>query len=204
MWVRFARGMAGLMTMQAQLVAGQIVAAPGVAGRPIKALDIAAGHGMFGIALLQQHPQACVGGLDWPNVLAVAREHAAKFHVVDRYTTLPGSAFEVDFGTDYDVILVPNFLHHFDAETNITLLKKVYAALKPGGRVVTLEFAPDDSRVTPPGAAAFAIIMLASTPAGDAFTVAELTAMYAAAGFHDVTTTMLPLGSQRVLTGVKR
>jgi len=82
----------------------------------------------------------------------------------------------------YDLVLVPNFLHHFDKPTNIELLKKVHAALRPGGLCATLEFAPDDSRVNPPGAGAFALIMLISTPAGDAYTVKELTAMHEAAG----------------------
>jgi len=44
-------------------------------------------------------------------VLEVARENAKKFGVADRYKNLPGSIFDVDIGTGYDLILVPNFLH---------------------------------------------------------------------------------------------
>ncbi len=206
MWVHFARGMAGLMTMPAQMLAKHVLEATGGAGggRAMKVLDIAAGHGMFGIAVAQQNPQAKVVGLDWGIVLKVALENAAKFGVADRYSTLAGSAFEVVLGPgEFDVVLIPNFLHHFDVATNVTLLKKVHAALKPGGMAATLEFAPESDRLTPPGAGAFALVMLASTPAGDAYTVEEITGMYAKAGFKNMQAGMLPMGMQRVITGVK-
>ncbi len=42
---------------------------------------------------------------------------------------IPGSAFDVDLGggkgTNYDVVLLPNFLHHFDAAVCEGLLKRV-------------------------------------------------------------------------------
>jgi hypothetical protein len=56
-------------------------------------------------------------------------------------------------------------------------------ALAPGGRVVTVEFVPDEGRVTPPHAAMFGLVMLCTTSAGDAYTFAELDAMFRRAGF---------------------
>ena len=67
-------------------------------------------------------------------------------------------------------MLLTNFLHHFDHPTNVALLKKVHAALQPGGRAVTLEFVPNEDRVSPPMPAGFSMIMLTTTPAGDAYT----------------------------------
>jgi hypothetical protein len=81
---------------------------------------------------------------------------------------------------------VPNFLHHFDVPTCTTLLKKVRAALKPGGRAAIVEFIPNDDRVTPPTAAAFSMIMLVNTPSGDAYTFAEIESMAKNAGFPRV------------------
>ncbi len=63
------------------------------------------------------------------------------------------------------------------------LLRKVRASLAPNGRVVTLEFVPNEDRVTPPTAASFALIMLASTPEGDAYTFSEYERMFRDAGF---------------------
>jgi SAM-dependent methyltransferase len=116
-------------------------------------------------------------------VLAVATENAKVLGVAERHRTIAGDAFKVDFGTAYDIALLTNFLHHFDRDTNVALLRKVAGALKKGGRVVVLEFVPNDDRVSPPFAAGFALTMLAGTPAGDAYTFRELQEMLTAAGF---------------------
>src|SRR5258708_29590965 len=178
-WVEFARSMVGLAGPAAQEI-GKTIARPGHA---IKVLDIAAGHGMFGIAIAQNNSQARIVGLDWKNVLEVALDNARNAGVADRYSTVAGSAFDAALGPAYDLVLLPNFLHHFDPPTNVGLLKKIHAAMKPGGRVATVEFVPNDDRVTPPSAAAFSMMMLASTPAGDAYTFKEFDQMFRDAGF---------------------
>jgi 2-polyprenyl-3-methyl-5-hydroxy-6-metoxy-1,4-benzoquinol methylase len=179
-WVDFARSMAPMMMMASEGMAAIVLG--GQTG-PIKVLDIAAGHGLFGISILRSNPNAKVTAVDWKNVLEVARGNAQKFGVEDRYSTIPGSIFDVEIGSGYDLVLVPNFLHHFDVPTCEKLLRKLHAALKPGGRVATLEFVPNPDRVSPPMPAAFALTMLASTPSGDAYTEAELRSMATNAGF---------------------
>jgi ubiquinone/menaquinone biosynthesis C-methylase UbiE len=195
-WVEFARGMAPLMAPIAEMIAGRLEAA---AGRPWRVLDIAAGHGLFGIALAKQNPNAQIVALDWPNVLAVARENAEAAGVAGRYRTLPGDAFEVEFGSGYDLVLLTNFLHHFDPPTCEALLRKVHAALGPGGRAVTLEFVPNEDRVTPPETAGFSLVMLATTPRGDAYTFSELERMFRSAGFSASEIQALPPSFQQLV-----
>jgi ubiquinone/menaquinone biosynthesis C-methylase UbiE len=168
---------------------------------PMRVLDIAAGHGLFGIEIAKQNPQARVTGLDWAKVLEVAVDNARKVGVADRYDLLPGSAFEVDFGGPYDVVLLTNFLHHFDVPTCVGLLKKVHAALRPGGRAATLEFVPNEDRVSPPMPAGFSLTMLATTAAGDAYTLSELTSMYTDAGFKAITAHPIPMSPHTVVMG---
>jgi len=179
-WVEFAQAMAPMMAMPAELIA-KLVGAPSGAGWQV--LDIAAGHGLFGIAIARQNPNATIVAADWPAVLEVAKANAAKAAVSARYATLPGSAFETDFGGAYDMVLLTNFLHHFDPATCEKLLRKVHAALKPGGRAVTLEFVPNEDRVSPPTPAAFSMVMLGTTEAGDAYNFSELDRMFRNAGF---------------------
>jgi len=179
-WVDFARGMTNLMTLPAELLARLIGADR---SEPWKVLDIAAGHGMFGVTIAKHNPKAKIVAVDWASVLQVATENAKRVGVADRHTLLPGSAFDVQFGNDYDLVLVTNFLHHFDLPTNEKLLKKVNAALKPGGRVVILEFVPNEDRVSPPESAGFPLVMLAGTPAGDAYTYSEHQGILRSAGF---------------------
>ena len=199
-WVKFARGMAALMMIPAQLIAKLV---DPQADRKLKILDIAAGHGLFGIAFAKNNPHAEIHAVDWKGVLEVAKENAQKAGVADRYHTIEGSAFDVEFGTGYDLVMITNFLHHFDPPTNETLLRKVHAALADGGRVATLEFVPNDDRVTPPDSAGFSLVMLAGTPSGDAYTFAELERMAANAGFSRSTIHPLPPTIQQVVVSEK-
>ena len=196
-WVDFANGMAPMMAPLTGPL-GEIV----LEGRttPMRVLDIAAGHGLFGIEIAKRNPQAHVVALDWARVLDVAEENARKAGVAERYERLQGSAFEVDFGGLYDVVLLTNFLHHFDAPTCVGLLRKVRAALKPTGICATLEFVPNEDRVTPPMAAAFSLTMLVSTPAGDAYTFSELEAMHRAVGFRRIKAHPIPNSPHTVVT----
>jgi 2-polyprenyl-3-methyl-5-hydroxy-6-metoxy-1,4-benzoquinol methylase len=199
-WVKFARAVAPMMAMPAQLLAP--IVDPG-ANQKLKILDIAAGHGLYGLAFAKRNPQAEVVAVDWRNVLEVAKENAQAAGVSARYQTRPGSAFDVDYGTGYDIILLTNFLHHFDPPTCETLLRKVRGALADGGRAVTLEFVPNPDRVSPPQAAAFSMMMLGSTPAGDAYTFAELETMFRNAGFARSEMHELPPSIERVVISHK-
>jgi hypothetical protein len=137
-------------------------------------------------------------------VLQVARANARQAGVEDRYRLLPGSAFDTEYGGPYDIVLLTNFLHHFDAATCVSLLRRVRAAMKTGGKVAALEFVPNEDRVSPPTPAAFAIMMLASTAAGDAYTLSEYRAMYEAAGFGEVSGHPVTGGPHTVVLGVAR
>jgi precorrin-6B methylase 2 len=191
-WVEFAHAMAPMAAMSAEFIADLV--------SPVssKVLDIAAGHGLFGIAIAKRNPNARIVALDWPAVVEVATENAQKAGVADRHTTIPGSAFDADYGSGYDVVLLTNFLHHFDPPTCETLLRKVHAALNPGGKAVTLEFVPNEDRVSPPTAAGFSLAMLASTASGDAYTFSELETMFRNAGFSGSQAHALP-GPQTVI-----
>ncbi len=190
-WVRYARDMMPLALPQARKAAE-------VAGAVFSVVDLAAGHGMFGITILQHSPHARCLAVDWPNVLELARENAQKAGVQDRYETSPGNAFEVDLGRNHDLILLPNILHHFDRQACETLLRRAHSALRPAGRVFVVELVPHEDRVTPSAPAWFATMMLATTPQGDAYTLSEYTSMLAATGFAKPEPHPIP-GSARTL-----
>jgi ubiquinone/menaquinone biosynthesis C-methylase UbiE len=207
-WVKFARAMQPLAFGMAQMLTELIKLDP---GKKTKALDIAAGHGMYGLAFARQYPNLEVVAVDWANVLEVGRENAEKFGVADRWRALPGSAFDVSFGANsdansdkgYDLVLIPNFFHHFDPPTNEKLMRKIHAALNEGGRAVTLEFVPDEGRAEPPHAVTFALTMLVTTARGDAYTFAEYEKMFADAGFSRSELIQLPMGIERMIVSYK-
>ena len=194
-WVKFARAMRPLMYMPAEMIAAELLKG----GEVHKVLDIAAGHGMFGISVAKRNPAAHIYAADWKDVLGVAQQNAQAMGVGDRYHLLPGSAFETDFGGGYDLVLITNFLHHFDVPTCTNFMRKVHAALKPGGRAAIAEFVPNPDRVTPPTAGAFSLIMLATTPKGDAYTFAELESISKNGGFTRVEIAPQEMGLDRLV-----
>ena len=179
LWVDFARSMIPMMAKPAEEI-GIFVrqSQPNVK----KVLDIAAGHGLFGVEIASRCPQAEIVALDWPNVLTVARELAQQAGIASRYRTIAGDAFQQqEFGEGYDLVLLTNFLHHFPCR-HANRCCKIHRSLAPGGRVITLEFVPDENRVTPPPVAEFSLIMLATTPEGDAYTFRGYEQMFCRCG----------------------
>jgi cyclopropane fatty-acyl-phospholipid synthase-like methyltransferase len=150
----------------------------------LRILDVSASHGMYGLSFAVKYPRSRIVALDAESVLEVARENARAAGVADRFSTIGGDAFEVDLGAEYDAVLIPNFLHHFEMGDCIRFLKRVHSSLRSGGRVAIVEFVPNPDRVTPPSVASFAFVMLGTTPGGDAYTFAELTEMLQQSDFH--------------------
>lgn len=199
-WVEFARGMSALQVTPARNLAA-LVDLP--AGRPIKILDIAASHGQFGIALAQKYPLASLYSLDWPGVLEVTEINAREAGVGARFHKIPGDAFAVELGQEYDAVLLTNFLHHFSKEKIAPLLKNIERALNEGGQVIIAGFVPKEDRVSPQYAARFNLTVLANTPMGEAYTFSELKSMLEEAGLTVVESKPLPPGLQTLITARK-
>jgi 2-polyprenyl-3-methyl-5-hydroxy-6-metoxy-1,4-benzoquinol methylase len=195
-WVKFARSMAPFMAPVAAATAGHFES---MDPPPSRILDIAAGHGLFGIEFARRFPGSEVTALDWGPVLDVARENAAAANVSQQYRTLTGSAFEIPFGGPYDLVLMPNFLHHFEEASCIAILKKARVALTPGGQVAVVEFVPNEDRVSPAMPAMFAFLMLATTPGGTSFPPSALTRMFLDAGFAKPEFVPLPPSPQTLV-----
>ncbi len=128
-WVEFARSMAPMMAPLAGPLAA--IASEGLAG-PVRVLDIASGPWLV---RYRSGQEAESGGRASPRSTGlrcslVAEANARKAGIGDRYDLLPGSAFDVEYGGPYDILLLTNFLHHFDPPTCIGLLKKARAALE--------------------------------------------------------------------------
>jgi hypothetical protein len=203
-WVEFARAMLPMARVFAPSVADAVCKS----GAPRRVLDVAAGHGLYGIELARRSPECEVVFQDWPSVLAVARAHAEGAGLAKRAHSLPGSAFEVEFrapgDVGFDAILVTNFLHHFERALCVRFLAKCRAALAPRGRVAVLELALADDRVSPPHPAAFDLVMLATTPRGESYPLSEYEGMFVDAGLARPERHDLPTGAHAVLVAGTR
>ena len=129
---------------------------------------------------------------NWAPVLEVAREHAREQGMEARTEFLEGDARSVDLGGPYDLVLVTQFLHHFPREACLDVLCRLRAAMAPGGKLAVVEFTVDEDRVSPPPAARFSLVLLATTAGGDGFTAAELESLVTEAGFGEVEVARIP------------
>jgi hypothetical protein len=69
--------------------------------------------------------------------------------------------------------------------------------------VAILEFVTNDDQISPKEDAAFALVMLATTPHGDVYTFDQLKFMCSKAGFTHTTFHALGHGEQQVVIGHK-
>lgn len=150
---------------------------------PVSVLDIAAGSGVWGIALAEQSQHVRVSAVDWPDVLKITRKVAARHGVAGRLTKIPGDLLKADFGKNHHVATLGHILHSEGAERSRKLLKKVFHALAPGGTIAVMEFLVNDQRTAPPVSLLFAVNMLINTETGDTFSFKEISGWLREAGF---------------------
>jgi SAM-dependent methyltransferase len=177
---------------------GEALGVPG-ARQPVSVLDLAAGSGVWGIALAQQSPQVRVTAVDWPKVLEVTRRVAARHGVADRCRFVGGDLRDADFGTGHQIATLGHILHSEGEARSKALLKKTFAALAPGGTAVVAEWLTAEDRSGPPPALVFAVNMLVNTEQGDTFSLGLIRGWLEEAGFAGVRTLEGPGPSPLIL-----
>ena len=85
-WVEFAHSMAPMMAPMAAPLGN--IALDGLTG-PVQVLDIAAGHGLFGIAVAKLNPQAHIVAVDWAQSVGSRKSQRAEG---GRGRPLPGAS----------------------------------------------------------------------------------------------------------------
>jgi len=171
----------------------------GDAGEPVSVLDLAAGSGVWGIALAQNSHRVRVTAVDWPNVLPVTRRTVERFHLSDRFTFVEGDLLSADFGTGHTVATLGHILHSEGEERSRKLLAKVFNSLAPGGTIAIAEFLVNEDRTGPVGSLFFAVNMLVNTDHGNTYSFGEISAWLAEAGFVNAHTVPAPGPSPLVL-----
>lgn len=146
-------------------------------------LDLGGGPGAYSIAFLQAHLQMRATIFDLPEVIPMARERVISAGLQDRVRFLGGDLTVDSFGAGYDLALVSNIIHSFDAKTNRELVQKCYDALAPGGMLIIKDFLVDNDRSGPPFSLIFALQMLVRTGGGDTYTINEVKEWTDDAGF---------------------
>jgi ubiquinone/menaquinone biosynthesis C-methylase UbiE len=153
---------------------------------PIRVLDLAAGSGVWGIAMAQRSPQVSVTAVDWPKVLEITRGMATRYGMADRFQFLEGDLGEVSFGTGFDVATLGHILHSEGLTRSRDLIRKTFEALAPGGTIVIAEFLVDADRRGPLPGLIFGVNMLVNTENGNTYSFEEIREWLELAGFFNV------------------
>lgn len=166
---------------------------------PVSVLDLAAGSGVWSVALAQKSPQVRVTAVDWPGVLDVTRRVAARFGVAERYSFVAGDLAAADFGQGHDIAALGHILHSEGEPRSRALLRKTFQALKPGGTIAIQEFLVDNGRTSPSMALIFAVNMLVASDEGDTWSFDEIAGWLRDAGFENPRTVDSPGPSPLIL-----
>ena len=169
------------------------------ASGPVSVLDLAAGSGVWGIALAEASRHVSVRAIDWPDVLPVTRHVADRSGVGARLTTVAGDLLEADFGGPHEIATLGQILHSEGVERSRTLLRRTYEALAPGGTIAIAEFLVDADRRGPLSGLIFAVNMLVNTEAGGTFSFEEIAGWLTEAGFKDTRLLAAPGPSPLIL-----
>jgi 2-polyprenyl-3-methyl-5-hydroxy-6-metoxy-1,4-benzoquinol methylase len=185
--------------------ARRLAEALGVAGAtaPLSVLDLAAGSGVWSIAMAQMSPQVRVTTVDWPAVIPVTKKVAAREGVADRFHFVDGDLQEADFGQGYAIATAGHILHSEGEARSRLLLKKTFAALAPGGTIAIAEILVDADRRGPLPALMFAINMLVNSEQGGTFSLDEINSWLEEAGFEAVRTIDAPGLARQIILATK-
>jgi ubiquinone/menaquinone biosynthesis C-methylase UbiE len=165
----------------------------------VRVLDLAAGSGVWGIAMAQGSEKVSVTAVDWPEVIPVTRKTVARFGLADRFSFVEGDLLQADFGSGHNLATLGHILHSEGSERSQVLLKKTFHALAPGGTISIAEFLVNPDRTGPLNALFFAVNMLVNTESGDTYSFEEISSWLKAAGFTDARTLDAPGPSPLIL-----
>jgi len=180
-WQHYQQGMLEAARFLAPVLASRVPVPKGATAM----LDLAGSHGLLGAAICRRHPPMTSTVLDLPQAIPHARELARREQITDVVTHREGDLLAGQYGSNYDVVLAANILHHFAPETNVTIIGRIRDAMRPGSTVAIWEIeAPRRGSPVTSGDGAALYFRLTSTAA--TYHGGEYAEWLTAAGFQDV------------------
>jgi SAM-dependent methyltransferase len=151
-----------------------------------RVIDVAAGSGVWGIALAQKSPRLRVTAVDWAGMIPTTKRITERSGVRDRFDFIEGDLLEANFGNGYEVATLGHILHSEGEKRSRQLLKKTFRALKSGGTIAIAEWLVNDDRTRPLPSLMFSVQMLVNTDKGDTFSFNRIKGWLEEAGFEKV------------------
>lgn len=149
-------------------------------------LDLGCGSGAVGMAFKSAYPNAKVTLFDFPNVIEKTKDYVERKSMTDSVNIIAGDMLIDDIGKTYDIVVLSHVLHSYSFWDCLTILRKVFDSLNPGGKVVIHEYLIKDTRDNPEFEALSSLNLLVVTAGGDVFTETDLWLLLKESMFSDL------------------
>ena len=169
------------------------------ADRPVSVLDLAAGSGVWGIALAQASPKVRVTAVDWEGIIPLTSNMTEKFGLKNQFSFVADDLETADFGEGHDIAMLGHILHSEGEHRGRDLVRRTFRALVPGGTIAIAEWLVNSDRTEPVQSLIFAVNMLLLSRDGDVFSFDEIRSWLEEAGFEDVRLVDAPSMSPLIL-----
>ena len=152
-----------------------------------KMLDLGAGAGLIGLAIVAAHPAMSGILFDRPEVVEIAKRFIREYEMENRVITIGGDFCADPIGDDYDLVWT-SYTLNFYRDNLDPVFRKIHAALNPGGVFVSFAEGLTHERTRP---TALINAMLANNLTGEdvMFDEGEIAQAMLRAGFRSVHST---------------
>ncbi|HJU63012.1 MAG TPA: methyltransferase [Candidatus Binatia bacterium] len=155
-------------------------------------LDVGSGPASYPIYLCRKYPELRATIFDLPGTLAITQRYVRAAALMERICLITGDYRKDPIPGSYDMVFLSNIIHGEGEPENLSLIGKLIANLKPGGRLIVKDHILDDSRTTPPVGALFSLLMLLTTASGRCYSFNEIKFWMEQAGLANVEQIKLP------------
>lgn len=168
--------------------AAQVLLNQGVLQPGLRVIDVACGSAVWSIAVAQATGRdTSVTAMDLPPVLEIAREFLKQDGVENQYDFLPGDQREMQFGQNvYDLAIIARYIHDLGEREAQDLFRRIWVALKFGGRIAVTDWMPNHDRTGPMTPLIFALGTLLHKEEGNAHTAADYSRWLHSVGFTGI------------------
>jgi cyclopropane fatty-acyl-phospholipid synthase-like methyltransferase len=142
--------------------------------------------------LCQQFPRLSVTIFDLPATLKITERYVRQAGLDGRIRLIAGDYRHDPIPGEYDLIFLSNVIHGESLESNQSLIGKLYANLRAGGRIIIKDHILDESRANPSVGAIFSLLMLLTTSGGRCYSFKEIKGWMEQAGLSKIEQIDLP------------
>lgn len=176
-----------------------------LAAPALRVLDLGAGAAPWSLALARRDRDCRVTAFDLPATIGVARRAATAAGCAEQFTFLTGDFLADEWGADdYDLALLGNLCHLFDAATNRDLIGRAHARVRPGGTVAIIDVAASESLPALPSTALYALGLRLRSEAGRLYPFTTYVGWLRDAGFATISRHDLPANPPLHLIAARR